>query len=430
MAPASVQATTLDRAYGKAAWHIVPLLGVAYAVSYLDRVNVGFAKLQMSQAVGFSETIYGFGAGAFFITYVMCQLPANWMLQRLGARRWIATIMITWGLLSATCLFVSGPKSFLLLRMLLGAAEAGFYPAMIYYLATWFPAHRRAAMLAIFISAIPIAGVIGNPLSGWILDRFDGRAHLGGWQWMFALEAAPAILIAIAILVFLRDSIDRVRWLTEEEKAVLTADLAIDQVEAGPGPGSLRAVLHDSRIYLLSAIYFSIVLSQYAVTFWIPTLLRSAGSNNTIHLGLLGALPFLAAVIAMNIIGRSADRHRERRWHTMAPMLIAIAGLIAITLVHGVSGTVVALCFVSSGALTATATFWSLPTAFLSGSAAGYGLAVINSIGNLGGFVSPFLIGFILDRTHHSDIAMYALAAAALLGVAGIQRIPSRLVNR
>jgi nitrate/nitrite transporter NarK len=275
-----------------------------------------------------------------------------------------------------------------------------------------------------------LSGVIGNPLSGWILQHFDGRHGLAGWQWMFALEALPALVAAIAILLFLKNSVAEASWLTPEERRLVADDLATDRHAGGSPPGSLRELIHDRRIYLCAVIYFAIVLSQYGVTFWVPTLLHNAGVINTMHLGLLSALPFLAAVIAMNIVGRSADHFGERRWHTIGPMLVCIVGLLAFALVRGVPATVVALCFASAGAITASATFWSLPTAFLSGRAAVGGLAIINSIGNLGGFVCPLFIGFIRDRTHSNSAAMCALAAAIFLGVIGVQRIPSNLVDR
>ncbi len=430
VAPALENRDPLNHAYRKIAWHIVPLLTAAFTVSYIDRVNVGFAQLQMGRAVGFSEEVFGFGAGAFFLTYVLCQLPANMVLQRVGVRRWIFAIMLAWGLLSASFVFVSGPISFVLLRLLLGAAEAGFYPAMIFYLSAWFPAQRRATMVALFMSAIPIAGILGNPLSGWIMKDLDGRAHLAGWQWMFALEAAPALLFAVLLLLNLSDTIDDADWLSAEERSLVGEDLAADRGAATPIPRTFGASLRDRRIYLLSGIYFSIVLSQYGITFWLPTLLNSAGAKDPLRIGLLSALPFLTAVIAMNLVGRSADRHRERRWHTIVPMLAAVAGLLAVIVVHGVPATRIALCVAAAGALAATCNFWSLPTAFLSGTAAAAGLAMINSIGNFAGFVSPSLIGFIRTQTHSNFGGMVALSIALAIGVGAVLSIPSRLVNR
>jgi len=420
----------LERAYRKIFWRIVPFLMVCYAISYLDRVNIGFAKLQMSHAIGLSETVFGAGAGVFFLSYFLCELPSNLMLQRVGARRWIARIMITWGLLSAACVVVTGAKSFMLVRFLLGAAEAGFYPGILLYLTTWFPAHRRAAIVALFMSAIPLAGIFGNPLSGWIVERFGGRAQLGGWQWMFLMEALPALFGGVAVLLFLDDSVQSAAWLNDEAKLLLAQDLEADARAGRNGPHSLAAVLSDGRTWLLSGIYFTIVMGQYGLTFWMPTLMHSAGVRGSLNLGLLSAVPFLCAILVMNLCARSADKLQERRWHTIVPMLVGVVGFAATPLVHGVPLTLVALSIAAAGVLTSTPLFWSLPTAFLSGRAAAGGIAIINSFGNLAGFVSPLAIGALRDRTHQDGYAMFLLSVVLLLGAIGVQRIPKKLVNR
>jgi D-galactonate transporter len=420
----------LDRAYRKIFWRIVPFLMVCYAISYLDRVNIGFAKLQMSHAMGLSETVYGAGAGVFFLSYFLCELPSNLLLQRVGARRWIARIMVTWGLLSAACVFVTGAKSFMLVRFLLGAAEAGFYPGILLYLTTWFPARRRAAIVALFMSAIPLAGIFGNPLSGWIVGHLSGRAELAGWQWMFLVEALPAIFGGVAVLLFLDDTVQSARWLDDEAKLALTQDLEADMRAAANGPHSLAAVLRDGRTWLLSGIYFTIVMGQYGLTFWMPTLMHAAGVRGSFRLGLLSAVPFLCAILVMNLCARSADKLQERRWHTIIPTLVGVIGFAATPLVHGVPLTLLTLSIAAAGVLTSTPLFWSLPTAFLSGRAAAGGIAIINSFGNLAGFVSPLAVGVLRDRTHQDGYAMYLLAAVLLLGAIGVQRIPKKLVNR
>jgi MFS family permease len=420
----------LERAYRKVFWHIVPFLMACYAISYLDRVNIGFAKLQMSHAMGLSETAYGTGAGVFFLSYFLCELPSNLVLQRVGARRWIARIMVTWGLLSAACVFVTGAKSFVLVRFLLGAAEAGFYPGILLYLTTWFPARRRAAMVALFMSAIPLAGVFGNPLSGWIVGHFSGRAHLAGWQWMFLMEALPAIFGGIAVLLLLEDTVEGAVWLDDEAKQLLAQDVAADVQATASGPHSLAAVLRDGRTWLLSGIYFTIVMGQYGLTFWMPTLMHAAGVRGSFHLGLLSAIPFLCAILVMNLCGRSADKFQERRWHTIVPTLVGVLGFAVTPLVHTVPLTLLTLSIAASGVLTSTPLFWSLPTAYLSGRAAAGGIAIINSFGNLAGFVSPVAVGILRDKTHQDGYAMYLLSAVLLLGALGVQRIPKRLVNR
>ncbi len=428
--PTALGPTALGRAYRKVFWRIVPFLMVCYTISYLDRVNIGFAKLQMAHAIGVSETVYGAGAGVFFLTYFLCELPSNLALQRVGARRWIARIMISWGLLSGAFVLTSGAKSFIALRLLLGAAEAGFYPGVLLYLTLWFPARRRAAIMALFVSAIPLAGIFGNPLSGWIIERFQGRGGLAGWQWMFVLEAVPAVLAGIGVWFFLDDSIVESKWLHEEEKLSLAKELEVDLQAATTGAHSLAAVFRDRRIWTLSAIYFTIVMGQYGLTFWMPTLIAAAGAHGSFHVGLLSAMPFLVAVVAMNLCGRSADRWQERRWHLMIPMLLGALGFGLAPLVHGVPLTLFALSIAAAGVLTSTPLFWSLPTAFISGRAAAGGIAIINSLGNIAGFISPVVVGRLRDITHHDGTAMYLLAAILLLGMAGVQRMPARLVNR
>jgi D-galactonate transporter len=421
---------SLARVYRKVFWRIVPFLMICYTISYLDRVNVGFAKLEMSRAVGFSETVYGVGAGVFFLTYFLCELPSNLLLQRVGARRWIARIMISWGLVSGAFLFTTGAKSFIVLRLLLGAAEAGFYPGILLYLTMWYPARRRAAIIAIFMSAIPLAGIFGNPLSGWIVERFNGCAGLAGWQWMFLLEAVPAVLAGIAVLLFLDDSIDQARWLDDEDKLLLAKELEVEAQAASQGPHTLRMVLHDSRIWVLSAVYFAIVMGQYGLTFWMPTLVKAAGAHGSLRLGLLSALPFLCAVVVMNLFGRSADRRQERRWHTILPTLLGALGFALAPSARGVPLTLIALSIAAVGVLTSTPLFWSLPTAFLSGRGAAGGIAIINSLGNLAGFISPLVVGLLRDRTHHNGLPMYLLSAVLLVGAVGVQRMPAKLVNR
>jgi D-galactonate transporter len=428
--PTGAADSDLERTYKKVFWRIVPFLMLCYVVAYLDRVNVGFAKLQMAQDLGFSETIYGLGAGLFLIGYFIFEVPSNVLLHRIGARVWIARIMITWGLISAAFMFVSTPTSFYVMRFLLGAAEAGFYPGVILYMTYWYPAKRRAKIIALFMSAIPVAGIFGNPLSGWIMDAFQSTVGLRGWQWMFLIEAVPALIMGIAVLLYLDNSIKAAKWLNDGEKRALAREIEIDQ-QGSQTYASTAAIFKDGRIWHMSLIYFCFVMGQYALTFWMPTLIKSTGVTGNLNIGLFSAIPFGCAVIAMNLFGRSADARSERRWHLIIPALMGAVGfIVAASFVGNTTVAVIALSVAAAGVLTCAPLFWSLPTSFLSGAAAAVGIATINSVGNLAGFVSPYLVGYLKDLTHSTQSGMYVLAGMLVLGAIAVARVPAKLVNR
>ncbi|MET9760753.1 MFS transporter [Streptomyces sp. NPDC006372] len=416
--------------FRKVVRRVVPFLVLCYVVSYLDRVNVGFAKLQMSDDLGFSEAAYGLGAGLFFVGYFLFEVPSNLMLQRVGARTWIARIMISWGLVSAAFMFVHNEAMFYVLRFLLGAAEAGFYPGVILYCTYWFPSHRRARVIALFMSAIPVAGIFGNPLSGWIMDRFQGVNGWQGWQWMFLLEAIPALLIGVATLFYLDDSVRAAKWLTDEEKDVVERAIAEDAAHQTVH-GRVWDAFREPKVWLMCLIYFCFVMGQYALTFWMPTFIESTGIEGNLAIGALSAVPFLAALVTMNLLGRSADRRRERRWHLVVPSLM---GAVGFSLAAGWAGStalsLIALSVAAAGVLTCAPLFWSLPTAFLGGTAAAVGLAVINSVGNLAGFVSPYMIGALKDATGSTSLPMYVLALTLVLGAAAVLTTDKQTVNR
>ncbi|MFB7374340.1 MFS transporter [Streptomyces sp. NPDC056222] len=434
----SISATTAEApdlarenaVFRKVVRRIVPFLILCYVFSYLDRVNVGFAKLQMSEDLGFSEAAYGLGAGLFFIGYFLFEVPSNLMLQRIGARTWIARIMITWGVVSAGFMFVSNETTFYVLRFLLGAAEAGFYPGVILYCTYWFPSHRRARVIALFMSAIPVAGIFGNPLSGWIMDRFQGVNGWQGWQWMFLLEALPALAIGVACLFYLDNGVRDAKWLSEEEKDIVERAIAEDSAQKSVH-GRVLDAFREPKVWLMCLIYFCFVMGQYALTFWMPTFVQSTGIKGNLAIGVLSAVPFLAALVAMNLFGRSADKRRERRWHLVIPSLM---GAVGFSLAASWSGStvlsLVALSFAAAGVLTCAPLFWSLPTAFLGGTAAAAGLAVINSVGNLAGFVSPYMIGALKDATGSTSIPMYVLALSLVVGAVAVLTTNKQVVNR
>ncbi|BAL26958.1 MFS transporter [Azoarcus sp. KH32C] len=416
--------------YRKVTWRLLPFLMLCYVVAYLDRVNVGFAKLQMLSDLQFSETVYGLGAGIFFFGYFLFEVPSNIILHRVGARVWIARIMITWGLISGAFTFVRTPEMFYFMRFLLGAAEAGFFPGIILYLTYWYPAERRARIIATFMTAIPLSGVVGGPLSGWIMESFAGTNGLSGWQWMFVIEAVPAILLGVAVLLYLDNGIRSAKWLSENEKRVLEHNVSRD-AHGKAQHHSLRAVFADRRVWLMAFIYFCCVMGQYGLTFWMPSLIKAAGVKGVLNVGLFTAIPFSTAVVAMILFGRSSDKHRERRWHLAIPMLLGAVGLVGSTLASGQTNVAIAfLSLAAAGVITSAPLFWSLPTAFLGGVGAAAGIAAINSVGNLSGFASPFLIGWLKDLTQSTDIGMYVLAGVLVAGAITVLNVPARLVNR
>lgn len=415
--------------YARVTRRLIALLFYCYVAAYLDRVNVGFAKLQMLGDLHFSETVYGLGAGIFFIGYFIFEVPSNIILHKVGARLWIARVMLTWGVISAAMVFVKTPTVFYILRFLLGVAEAGFFPGVILYLTYWFPAARRARIIALFMTGIPIAGVIGGPLSGWILNTMAGVQGLAGWQWLFLLEALPSLVLGAVVIAYLDDGIATARWLTTEEKDILSRRIAEDQQKVASH--KLRDGFTTPRVWLLCVIYFCLVAGLYGAGFWLPTLIRRTGVESPLAIGMLTVLPNAVAVVTMVAVSRRSDASRERRWHLVTPALIGALGWL-LTVRYG-SQTAVALVGMTlamAGVTTSLSQFWCLPTAILAGAAAATGIAVINSIGNLAGFVSPFVIGWIVDRTQSTDLGIYALAASMCIGSVLVLTMPGRIVNR
>ena len=403
---------------------------LCYVVAYLDRVNVGFARLQMLEDLRFSETVYGLGAGMFFIGYFIFEVPSNLFLHRVGARVWIARIMITWGLVSASFMFIRTPASFYALRFILGIAEAGFFPGIILYLTYWYPSHRRSRVVALFMAAPPLAGIFGGPLSGWIMETFAGVRGMAGWQWLFVLEALPALIVGGAVLLYLDDGVQAARWLRPDEKALIAGDVAREQAGITVH-GSLAAVFADRRLWRMCLIYFCVVMGHYGLTFWMPALMQSAGVTGTLKIGVFTAIPYTGGVIVMVLVGLSADRARERRWHAAIPMTVGAVAL-SLSALAGTHTAVAILCLTiaASGVLSAGSMFWSLPTAFLGGVSAAAGIAAINSVGNLAGFVSPYVVGWLKDLTQSTEAGMYAVSAVLVTGAAVIVSIPARLVNK
>lgn len=418
-----------DATYLKVTWRLIPFLLVCYIIAYLDRVNVGFAKLQMQSALGFSDVVYGLGAGMFFIGYFFFEVPSNIILHRVGARRWIARIMVTWGVISASMMFVETEMQFYVIRFLLGVAEAGFFPGIILYLTYWYPAQRRGRIVSLFMTGIPLAGVIGGPLSGWIMKTWDQVWGYQGWQWMFLLEALPAIVVGFMVYWYLDDRITDAKWLSESERQMLAQ--RIEEEDQTKEHMPVMAVLKNKRVWVMSAIYFSLAMSLYGVSFWLPTIINGMGVKDNLTIGLLSAVPWLAGVFSMLWFGRSADKHKERRWHLVIPMLMASTGLVlSVLLASNVYLSFLALILACMGIVSGIPLFWSLPTSFLAGAAAAAGIAAINSIANLAGFVAPYVVGWLKQITQSTDSGMYLLACVLLTGAAITLTIPGKLVNR
>ena len=423
--------------FDKVAGRLIPFLFVCYIVAFLDRVNVGFAKLQMATDLHFSDAIYGFGAGIFFIGYFIFEVPSNVILERVGARLWIARIMITWGIISSAFMFTddiywgsiatwfncTDPEfTFYVFRFLLGACEAGFFPGIILYLTYWFPGSRRTKVIALFMTAIAISNVIGAPVSGAIMQYMQGIGGLRGWEWLFLLEGIPSVIVGCLVFVFLPNGPRQAEWLDEREKNFIVHQVEEDDAgknELGKGHRFWDA-FSDYRVWFLAVVYFSGVVCFYAINFWMPTIIQELGidKKDFLKVGLLSMIPWGISAVVMVIWGAHSDKTGERRWHVACSLLLGVSGLIGLALVgHAPIPSMIALTLVASGTLSFVATFWSLPTAFLSGTAAAAGIAFVNSVGNLGGHFGPDLIGRIRTMSGGaSEAAFLALAAIAVLG--------------
>ena len=397
---------------------LIPFLFVLYLVSYLDRVNVGFAALQMTTALGFSPSVYGFGAGLFFVSYVLFEIPSNLLLDRIGVRIWIARIMITWGLVSAATMFVRGAESFFALRFLLGAAEAGFFPGIILYLTRWFPAGERARAVAWFMTATALAGVVGGPVSGALLG-FGGFGGLAGWQWLFLLEGIPAVVLGIAVLLWLPDTPSDARWLTPEEQRAIEEAVRAEQEEIrASSHQTLGPALVSGRVWLLAIIYFTIVISFYGISLWLPQIVQSFADVGDLKIGFLSAIPYAAAAVGMVIVASQSDRSGERGIYVAVSALAGAAGFLAASSLHGGAASLAALSLAAFGVWSTLGPFWTFPPRFLVGPAAAGGIALINSVGNVGGFAGPYLLGYIRDHTGSFAWGLRALAGSLIVTAA------------
>ena len=401
----------------KLRWRLLPFLFLLYAVAYLDRINVGFAALQMKSQFGFSDAVYGLGAGIFFLGYFLCQVPANLAFERVGARRWIAFLMICWGIVSGCMFSIHSAASFYSLRFLLGAAEAGFFPGVIFYLRSWFPAHARAGVVALFMTAGPVSGVIGGPISGWLLD-WNHRGGLAGWQWMFLLEAIPAILLGFAAWFFLADSPARASWLSAPEKSWL-----LQTLDAEAGAASKTSTEHpglwfaNSRLWGFALVYFGLNTCTYGISLWLPTALDSLAGLPNFLLGLLSAVPYLAAAVLMILIGAHSDRTGERRRHIALSAFAGGAALAVSGFSTGIAISVLCFAIALSASSSMAGPFWAMASGSFTAAAAARSIALINAIGNLGSGFGPYWIGHLRDATGSFRTGL--LSAAAMLTLTG-----------
>jgi ACS family tartrate transporter-like MFS transporter len=397
----------------KIAWRILPLILVAYCIAYLDRANIAVAALTMNKDLGFSAFTYGLGAGIFFLGYFIFEVPSNLILERVGARRWIARIMFTWGILSAACAFVTGPTSFIVVRFLLGVAEAGFFPGVMLYFTYWFPARFRGRITAMLFLAGPTANALSNVAGGALLEM-NGVLGLRGWQWVFISEAAPAVILSFVVLRKMIDRPSDANWLEPDERQWLEKELDGERAEVeAQGRLTLGKALMDSRVVALSTIYFLSVTAGYGTTFFLPQIVKGLGLSNFMT-GLASAIPYLIGMIALLLWGWSSDRRGERRWHLIAASVTAAIGFSLAGVAGNSFWSLPAICLAVIGIYGTRPTFWPLPSIFLSGTAAAGGIALINSIGNLGGYVGPFIVGWIKDSTNSFEMALYFLAACSL----------------
>lgn len=416
------------RCYNRIARRLLPFLIGLYVVSFLDRVNVGFAKLQMAADIGLSDTAYGIGAGIFFFGYCLFEIPSNLMLQRLGARFWIARILVVWGIVSACMACVSSARMFYLFRFLLGVTEAGFYPGIILYLTYWFPSRLRSQVTALFFLGMPVAVVLGAPLSGWVMSSFDGKLALAGWQWMYIVEGTPAALLGIACLFYLDNGPASARWLDAPEKQVVTWELAHEaRIQQAAGAGhTFSHAIRDRNAWTLAFANFTLLAGMYGVTFWLPQIVKDLGIDNLLVNGALTAVPFAVAAIVMVIIGKRSDRSGERKWHMVASALVGAAGLVlSAAFSTNLLLSLLGLTLAASGIFASFAVMWTLPSTLFVGPAAAAGIALMATVGNLGGYVAPAMLGVVKNATQRLDLGLDLLAALVVLGMLAALSTPA-----
>ena len=417
--PAGRARSPEDAVFSKIGWRILPLLLLAYMVAYLDRVNIGYAQLQMKQTLPWDGAIYGLGAGMFFLGYFLFEVPSNMLLERIGARKTLLRIMVCWGVVASGMMFVQTPTQFYVMRFLLGVFEAGFFPGVILYFTYWYPSARRGQVIATFMSATTIVSVLTGPLCGAILKGMNGVGGWHGWQWLFLMQGLPAVVLGFLIFVLLKDRPADAHWLSNDEKKLVRDTLAGDSSSGRADAKTPGRLLRDPKVWLMALTYFFLLGATYTMVFWLPSLIQSWGVKDVMTVGLLAAVPNAVGAVGMILIGRSSDRRRERRWHFAACVAIAAAGLGLTTLLPGnLAGSVLALAFATIGISAATPIFFARVSDYLPAGGAAVGIALISSLGNLGPAVSPYISALITQRTGSNIYSIYLVMALYL--VAGL----------
>lgn len=426
--PASVVS---EHVYKKMTVRLIPFLFLCYVLNYIDRVNISFASLQFRQDLGISAAAYGFGVGIFFVGYVLFEVPSNLLMQRIGARRTIMRIMVLWGLVSISTMFVTSATQFYVVRVLLGIAEAGFFPGVVFYLTLWFPSALRGRIMSMFVLAIAVSGVIGGPVSGLIMSKMADLGGLHGWQWLFLVEGIPPVLVGIMAYFYLDDAPEHAKWLTNDERQFVIANLAAEAAARDSGHGSFWHAARDPRLYAAAAAWFTLAWCGSVINYWSPTIIRDSGISDTLVVGLLSAVPYAVGAVGMLIINRHSDLKLERRWHYAISVLLAA---LAVALLPSVAKqwqlAIALLAMLSVGYLTGVALFWSIPTAYLSKTASAGSIALISSIGQCGGLTAPNIIGWTQQATGNFAVGFYTIAAGMVLGtIIMLLGLPARLLR-
>ncbi|MFI0848404.1 MFS transporter [Mesorhizobium sp. IMUNJ 23232] len=429
-APRAVSTDVLDKLFRKITWKIIPLLFVGYVIAYIDRVNIGFAKLQMMDDLQFSAAAYGLGAGIFFLGFIVVEIPSNLILYRIGARAWLARIMITWGVITILMMFVKTPASFYLLRFLLGVAEAGFFPGVIYYLTLWYPENRRGRVFSVFAAGSAIGGFIVGPLSGWIMSHLNDVAHLRGWQWLFLLQGIPAILLGGLLFLRLSDGPSSAKWLSAEERAKLSEQVGAKAV-AGHAHSSVWTVFQDGRVWLLGLILGAANLGIYLGVFWMPTIIRDAGFQDLQTVGFLSSIAYLIAAAAMYALGRSSDYVGDRKWHIATILVIGAIALTVSPLFHqvafvGMSGVIIATALL----IGITPLLWAHASSFIDGKIAAAGFALINVCAGVAAFLGPYIMGLSEQYLGSTDLVFYGIATACVIAAVLLVAAPTLSAGR
>lgn len=413
LTPREIEAT-----YRTVGWRLIPLLMLGYISAYIDRSNIGFAKLQFLSDLNLTETMYGVGAGLFYLGYCLFEVPSNLVLARIGARRTFLRIMVLWSLCSAAMAFITEASHFYVLRFLLGAAEAGFFPGVLFYLSQWAPASRRARFTALFMAAMALSGIIGGPLAGLVMHGMDGVAGLQGWQWLFLVEGAPGPILGVAAYCLLSDTPADAKWLTDKQKALIAQDLAAETASRRePRQQNFADALRDKRLYVLAAMSIALISGIGGISLWLPTIVRSSGITNVLHIGLLSSIPYLVAVIVQQLVARRSDRMQERRWHAAVPAAIAAVGWFTLPFVQDQTWLALGvLTVMTAGSFGATGPFWTLPATYLSGTAAAGGIAIVTTFGGISGVVSPIIVGWAATATGSLASGQFYYGALMALG--------------